>query len=204
MARIRLYDFPLSGNAHKVRNLLALLGVDYERVPVDLAAGEQRTRAFEDLNPFRQVPVLVDGATVVRDSSAILVYLARKFGRGAWLPVDAEGEARVQEWLATASTAIADGPALARLIVLFGAEGDLEAARERARTLFDRLEGHLAGRVWLAAEHPTIADVACYSYVALAPDGGVPLEAWPRVRSWLERLEKLPGFEPAPLRPEAA
>ena len=110
MARIRLYDFPLSGNAHKVRNLLALLGVDYERVPVDLAAGEQRTRAFEDLNPFRQVPVLVDGATVVRDSSAILVYLARKFGRGAWLPVDAEGEARVQEWLATASTAIADGP----------------------------------------------------------------------------------------------
>ena len=200
---IRLYDFTLSGNAHKVRNLLSLLAVEHERVPVDLLAGEQRTPEFQALNPFGQVPVLVDGDTVVRDSSAILVYLGRKYGAGDWLPVDAAGEARVQEWLATASTEVAEGPGRARLIELFGAEGDLEAARERAHALLARFEAHLAERPFLATGRPTIADVANYSYIALAPDGGVSLDAYPNVRTWLERLEKQPGFEPAP-RPEVA
>ena len=119
----RLYDFTLSGNAHKVRNQLSLLGVEHERVPVDLVGGEQRSREFLALNPFGQVPVLVDDDIVLRDSSAILVYLARKYGRGDWLPVDAEGEARVQEWLAVATDAVANGPAFARLIASSAAWG---------------------------------------------------------------------------------
>jgi glutathione S-transferase len=201
---IRLYDFTLSGNAHKVRNLLSLLGVEHERVPVDLAAGEQGSPAFQALNPFGQVPVLEDGDTILRDSSAILVYLARRFGGGRWLPVDAVGEARVQEWLATASTAIADGPAFARLIELFGAAGDIDAARERAHVVLEHFEAHLAQSPFLAAEQPTIADIANYSYIALAPDGGVALDAYPNVRAWIERLEKLPGFESAPQRPVEA
>ncbi len=201
---IRLYDFTLSGNAHKVRNLLALLRVEHARIAVDLGAGEHRSPEFLARNPFGQVPVLVDGDTIVRDSSAILVYLGRKFGAGEWLPVDAEGEARVQEWLATASTAVADGPGFARLIELFGAAGDIAAARERAHALLRVFEAHLTRHPFLAAERPTIADIANYSYIALAPDGGVSLDAYPNVRAWLERLEKLPGFEPVPVRPEAA
>jgi len=201
---MRLYDFELSGNAHKVRNLLSLLRVEHERVPVDLLAGEQRSPDFLARNPFGQVPVLVDGDTVVRDSSAILVYLGRKLGGGDWLPVDAAGEARVQEWLATASTAVADGPAFARLIELFGADGDIEAARERAHSVLARFDAHLDGRSFLAADRPTIADIANYSYIALAPDGGVALDAYPNVRAWLERLEKLPGFEPAQVQPAVA
>nr|WP_316630058.1 glutathione S-transferase N-terminal domain-containing protein [uncultured Brevundimonas sp.] len=105
---ITLYDFHLSGNAHKARNLLALIGVDYELRPVDLVAGEQRQPDFLKLNPFGHVPVLVDGDVAIRDSSAILVYLGRKYGRGYWLPVDAEGEARVQEWLAVATNEVAE------------------------------------------------------------------------------------------------
>ncbi len=201
---IRLYDFTLSGNAHKVRNLLSLLGVEHERVPVELTAGEQHSPEFLARNPFGQVPVLVDGDTQVRDSGAILVYLGRKLGGGEWLPVDAEGEARVQEWLATASGAIAEGPSRARLIELFGADGDIEAARERSHQVLGIFEAHLAEHPFLAAARPTIADVANYSYIALAPDGGVSLDAYPNVRAWLERLEKLPGFEPVPVRPEAS
>jgi glutathione S-transferase len=201
---IRLYDFDLSGNAYKVRNLLSLLGVAHERVTVNLLAGAQRTPDFLALNPFGQVPVLVDGDVVVRDSSAILVYLGRKFGGGEWLPVDAEGEARVQEWLATASTVVADGPAHARLIELFGAEGDLEAARERAHAVLARFEAQLEHTPFLAGARPTIADIANHAYITLAPDGGVALAAYPYVRAWIERLAKLPGFEPAPVRPAAA
>jgi glutathione S-transferase len=199
---IRLYDFELSGNAHKVRNLLSLLALPHERVVVDLVAGEQRSPEFLALNPFGKVPLLVDGDLSVRDSSAILVYLGRKYGRGDWLPVDAEGEARVQEWLAVASNEVANGPGFARLIEIFGAAGDIEEARARSHDLLERFEAHLARHPYLAGEAPTIADIANYSYLALAPDGGVGLEAYPAVRAWLERLEKLPGFESVPVKPE--
>ena len=197
---ISLYDFPLSGNAHKIRNALSLLGVEHELIPVDLQAGEQRSPDFLALNPFGHVPVLVDDDLVVRDSSAILVYLGRKYGRGQWLPVDAAGEARVQEWLAVASNEVAQGPGFARLITVFGAAGELADAQARSHDLLERFEEHLAGREFLAADQPTIADIANYSYLALAPDGGVELDAYPRVRGWIARLETLPGFAPVALQ----
>jgi glutathione S-transferase len=201
---IRLYDFHLSGNAQKVRNLLSLLGVEYERVDVDLRAGEQKQDDFLALNPFGHVPVLVDGDVVIRDSSAILVYLGRKLGHGSWLPVDAEGEARVQEWLAVANNEVAHAPGFARLITVFGAAGDLEDAQRRSHALLEQFEAHLAAQPFLAADHPTIADIANYSYIAMAPDGGVELDAYPAVRGWIERIEKLPGAEQAPLKSEEA
>jgi glutathione S-transferase len=171
-------------------------------VPVNLLGGEQRKPEFLALNPFGKVPVLVDEDVVVRDSGAILVYLGRKYGRGDWLPVDAEGEARVQEWLAVAADEVANGPGFARLIALFGAVGDLDAARRRSHDLLARFDAHLQVHPFLAADRPTIADIANYSYIALAPDGGVSLDVVPAVRAWCERLEKLPGFAPVPERPE--
>lgn len=201
---IHLYDFELSGNAHKARNLLSLLNVEHKLIPVDLGGGEHHRAPHLARNPFGQVPVLVDGDEVIRDSSAILVYLARKYGQGEWLPVDALGEARVQEWLATASTAVADGPGFARLIVLFGADGDLAEGQERARGVLAIFEAHLDGRSFLVGDRPTVADIANHSYIAMAPDGGVSLDAYPNVREWLERLEKLQGFVATPLRPEVA
>ena len=201
---IHLYDFELSGNAHKARNLLSLLRLEHELIPVDLGGGQHHSAEFLGLNPFAQVPVLVDGEEVIRDSSAILVYLARKFGRGDWLPVDAVGEAHVQEWLATAATAVADGPEFARLIVVFGAAGDLAEAQSRAHSVLEKFEAHLAGRTFLVGEAPTIADIANHSYIAMAPDGGVALDAYPSVRAWIERLEKIEGFVSTPIRPEVA
>ncbi|MFO1205629.1 MAG: glutathione S-transferase N-terminal domain-containing protein [Burkholderiales bacterium] len=64
-----------------------------ERIAVDLAVGEQRTAAYRQLNPRGQVPVLDDGGTVIWDSTAILVYLARRLGREDLLPLDALGMA---------------------------------------------------------------------------------------------------------------
>lgn len=190
---MKLYRHELSGHAHRVEAFLSLLQQDYELVNVDLMAGEQKTEAFLKLNPFGQVPVLVDGEVTLSDSTAILVYLARKYGQ-EWLPTDALGQARVQRWLSVASGEVAAGPGAARLVKLFGAPLDHEAAVTKAHKLLGTLESHLSEHKFLAADKPTIADLAVYTYVAHAPEGGVSLQNYPQVRAWISRVEALPHF----------
>ncbi|WP_232629890.1 glutathione S-transferase family protein [Methylobacterium sp. Leaf118] len=198
---MKLYDLPLSGHAHRARLFLSLVGVPYETVPVDLPGGEHKSPAFLTLNPFGQVPVLDDDGTVIPDSNAILVYVARKLGRTDWLPEDPEGAARVQRWLSVAAGPIAFGPAAARLVTVFGAAFRPEEVIARAHAILTLVEGELAARDWLAAGHPTLADVALYSYVAAAPEGNVDLAPYPGIRAWLARVEALPGFLPFPKSP---
>ena len=190
---IQLYRHELSGHAHRVETFLSLLQKDYELVNVDLMAGEQRSDAFLKLNPFGQVPVIVDGEVTLSDSTAILVYPARKYGP-EWLPTDALGQARVQRWLSVASGEVAAGPGAARLVKLFGAPLDHPAAVAKAHKLLGQLDSHLSQGGFLAAEQPTIADLAVYTYVAHAPEGGVSLQDYPNVRGWISRLEALPNF----------
>jgi glutathione S-transferase len=193
---MKLYHHPLSGHAHRARLFLSLLGVPHEAVEVDLKAGGHKRPEFLALNPFGQVPVLDDDGTVVSDSNAILVYVARKLGRTDWLPDDAEGEAAVQRWLSVAAGELAYGPAAARLVTVFGATFSPEEVIGRAHTLLGRLEAHLTGREWLVGERPTIADVALYSYLARAPEGNVDLSGYPTGNAYLRRIEALPGFVP--------
>lgn len=199
---MKLYHFPLSGHAHRARLFLSLLNVPHEVVDVDLANGAHKTAAFLAINAFGQVPVLDDGGTVVGDSNAILVYLARKLGRTDWLPEDAAGAARVQRWLSVAAGEIAYGPAAARLITVFKSSHRAEEVIARAHSIFARMEQALEGRDWIASAEagviatPTIADVALYSYTARAPEGGVDLATYPHIRAWLARVEALPGFVP--------
>lgn len=198
---MKLYHTALSGHAHRARLFLSLVGVAHEVVEVDLAGGAHRTPDFLRLNPFGQVPVLVDGAVVIPDSNAILVYVAKALGRADWLPEDAEGAARVQRWLSVAAGPIAFGPAAARLITVFGAAFDAAEVVARAHGILGRIEAELADRAWIAADRPTIADVALYSYVAAAPEGNVDLAPYGGVRAWLARIEALPGFVPFPQTP---
>lgn len=194
---IRFHEFPLSGHSHRVAQMLAMLELPVERVPVNLAAGDQRRPEFLALNRFAQVPVIEDGDVVVADSNAILVYLAKRYGAGTgWLPEDPVGAARVQRWLSAAAGPVAFGPAAARIAALFGGAVDAKAAIERAHRLLAVMEGELAGRDFLAADHPTIADLACHAYVAHAPEGHVSLADYPHVRAWIARVEALPRFVP--------
>jgi len=195
---MKLYDFELSGNAYRIRLMLALLGRDYEAVPVKLMQGEQREPAFLKLNPRGQVPTLDDDGTVVWDSLAILVYLARKYGGEKWLPLDAEGMAEVMQWLAVMENEVLYGLARARVIVKFKRPGNLEEAQLLGRKGLDVLEQRLAAHPWLALDRVTIADVGCFPYVALAPEGEIPLDNYPGVRKWIERIKSLPGFVPMP------
>ena len=191
---MKLYDVTLSGHAHRARLFLGLLGIDYELVPVDLAAGEQKKPEFLALNPFGQVPVLEDDGVIIPDSNAILVYLATKYRRADWLPEDAAGAARVQRWLSVAAGQIAFGPCAARLVTLFGAPFNHAEVITRAHAVLKLIEQALTGQDWLAAPHATLADVALYSYIARAPEGDVDLAPYPHIRGWLARVEALPGF----------
>lgn len=194
MTQLKLYSYPISGNAYKVRLMLALLGLDYALVNVDLRAGETQTLAFKRLNPRGQVPVLVDGETVIWDSLAILVYLARRYSAGEWLPTDIGGETQVMQWLAVSENEMLYGLARARATLLLKRPFNLEQCQAEGKAGLDVMEQHLAVNQWLAAGKPTIADIACYPYVLLAPMGEVSLEPYSRVREWLARVEALPGW----------
>lgn len=191
---MKLYDAELSGNCHRVRLLLALLGKPYDKVAVNMRAGENRTPQYLALNPRGQVPVLTDGDFTVWDSQAILVYLARAYGGETWLPTDARGMADVMQWMAVSENEILYGLARARVMQKFGVPGDIEACRQMGNKILDVMNGHLATRDWLACGRLTIADVACFPYVALAPEGGVALDAYANVRRWIERVKALPGY----------
>ncbi len=193
---MKLYHHPLSGHAHRARLFLSLVEAPHELIEVDLKAGGHKTPAFLAMNPFGQVPVLDDDGVIVSDSNAILVYVAKRLGRSDWLPEDPRAAAAVQRWLSVAAGELAYGPAAARLITVFGATFHPEEVIARAHTLLGRLEAHLDGRNWLAAERPTVADVAVYSYLARAPEGNVDLSGYPRVGAFLRRIEGLPGFVP--------
>jgi glutathione S-transferase len=194
MPGLKLHDLELSGNCYKVRLFCALLGIPLELVPVDFLAGAHKRTPLIERNPFGEIPILEDGELVLRDSQAILVYLARKYGGESWLPTDAAGMAEVVSWLMVAENEIARGPNDARLHDKFGFKLDIEHARAKAVRILGLLETWLGRREWLAAGRCTIADIACMPYVALAHEGGLSLDPYPSVRAWIARIKALPGF----------
>lgn len=190
----RLYDLELSGNCYKVRLLCALLGVPLEIVPVDFLGGAHKQSPLVDLNPFGEIPIFADGDLVLRDSQAILIYVARKWGGETWLPTDAASLATVAQWLLVAENEIARGPNDARRHDKFGYPLDVAVAREKAARILHLIEAHLAKTDWLALNRPTIADVACMPYVGLSHEGGISLDPYPKVKAWVARVKALPGF----------
>jgi glutathione S-transferase len=192
----KLYDLELSGNCYKVRLLAALLGVPLDIVPVDFLGGAHKKPPLLDLNAFGELPIFEDGGLVLRDSQAILVYMARKWGGESWLPTDAAGLAQVSSWLMVAENEIARGPNDARLIDKFGykLDVDIDVARTKSRHVLGLMESHLSRNSWLALDHVTIADIACMPYVALSHEGGVPVGGYPAVAGWVQRVKALPGF----------
>jgi glutathione S-transferase len=191
---MKLYDMELSGNCYKVRLLLALLGRKFDSVPMNLKAGEHKTPEYLAINPMGKVPALDDGGFVIRDSQAILVYLAGKYGAGKWWPDDANGQGEVMQWLSLSANEMINGCAIARAIPKFKRPGDLPAAQAIAKGALSILEGHLAKHDWLALGRPTIADIACYPYAALVWEGEVPLDPYPALRAWFKRIKALPGY----------
>ena len=191
---MKLYTVAPSGNAYKVRLLLEMLKVPYETVNIDFKAKEHKGAAFLKINPRGQVPAIEDAGHIFWDSTACLVYVARKHGGDKWLPTDPIGMAEVMQWLALSNNEIHYGCQWARAVVNGNKVGNVEEYRTYARQGLQVLNDRLKTNQWLALDRPTIADLACYPYVALAPEGGVALDPYPSVQDWIKRIERLPGW----------
>lgn len=197
---IKLYDYVLSGSCYKVRLLLSMLNLEYEKVAIDFYPGKAHKQPdFLAINPLGQLPVLEDDNLRLRDAQAILLYLAAKHDEHrVWLPQDPAAMGQVSMWLAFAGGEIMSASA-ARLHQMLNYQLDLETARNNAHAAFRVLDDHLvergiSGNRWLVTDAPTIADIACFPYVALSGDGGLTLDDYPAIRKWLDRVKALPGF----------
>jgi len=198
---IRLYDYELSGNCYKLRLLLHWLGLGYERIPVDFHPGRAHKSEWfvQNINPQGQLPVLDDNGFVLRDAQACLVYLASAYDMGGyWYPDDAPTRGRIQLWLAMADD-LTRSISAARLHYSFGHAADLaqcdRTAHASLRLLDDSLaENQYNGQRWLAAGAPSIADIACFPYAALAGEARIDLRPYPAVQAWIADLRHHPGF----------
>jgi|RhiMetdeSRZDD1v2_1073273.scaffolds.fasta_scaffold09179_9 glutathione S-transferase len=204
---LRLYDFAPSANCLKVRILLAHLGLRYERVPVDLFAGETLTPEYLARNPAGRAPVLelADGESLP-ESNAILLYLAEGT---PYLPADRLARARVNQWLFFEQNLVEPNLGTAQFWRLTGrAEQRPEVfaqKRDAGQAALEILERHLTGREFVATDDYTVADISLYAYVHLAPQAGIDLSAFPVVEAWLGRVESQSGFvnDLAPYPPNA-
>ena len=199
MATFKLYRHAVSGHSHRVQVFLSLLGLDTQIIDVNLAKGEHKTQQYLQKNIFSQVPVLEiqdEGKDItLADSNAILVYLGRRYDSSRqWLPEDLDKAVEIQRFLSIAAGKVLYGAGNARLVNLFGAPLDHEYAKNIANGMFTQIENHLEGKDWLVGDHATIADVANYTYISLAPEGGISLENYPNIQNWLKRFESLEGF----------
>lgn len=190
---MRLYDYAASGNCFKVRLLLALLGREYERVPVDIFAGDTLTDAYAAINPLRETPVLeLDSGERLAQSSAILWYLSE---RTPFLPADPFSRAQVVSWLSFEQERVTGGLGNPRFRLLTGRDtSGLEARLATGRGALSVLDARLTGRAFVVGSAASIADLGLFPYVSVAGDAGLDLSDWPEVSAWLDRIRALPGF----------
>jgi glutathione S-transferase len=190
---VRLYDYAASGNCYKARLLLALIERPYERVPVDIFAGDTLTDAFAALNPARETPVLeLDDGSVVTQSNAILLFLAEGT---PFLPATTLGRAQVAQWLFFEQERVMSGIGGARFRILTGRDPSIvDAKLALGRTALEILDARLRGRSFLVGDDCSIADLSCFGYAHVAEDAGYDFDAYPHVWAWLDRVRALPGF----------
>ena len=192
---VKLYRHPISGHCHRVELMLALLDIPYETIDLNLAEGAHKDPEYLKISPFGQVPAIDDNGFTLSDSNAIITYLDKKYNDGYdWFPQEPTKFAEVQRWLSVAAGEIAYGPCAVRLVKVFGADLDWDVAKQKTDVLFSVLEPLLTQRDYLTGNNITLADVAGYSYVSHAPEGGVSLQPYPAIRAWLTKIEEHPNF----------
>lgn len=195
---IRLYGVPMS-RASRCLWLLEELGVPYENVPTSFA-GDAQKPDYLKLNPNGKVPTLVDDdGTVVWESLAINLYLARKHDRGLW-PKTQAGEAHALQWSFWAMTEVE--PCAVPIIMnrAFLPEGQrdpkaADAAEQALQKPLRVLDGALAGKDWLLEDRFTVADLNVHSVLAVATTfGRCDVSSHRHVSGWLARCGERPAL----------
>ena len=192
----RLYDSRLSGNSWKVRILLSQLGIAYQRITLDLEKGDTRTIGFQKISRFSRIPVLEleDGRTIV-ESGAILMFLAEG---SLFLPSDPYLRAEVASWLFFEQADLQRAIAFPRVYHLRGLADkmsqQIESFQQHGYVGLEKLDQWLKSRNWLVADRYSLADIAVFSYVSMASQGGYEMDRFPSVGEWILRVKEQPGW----------
>ena len=195
---LRLYDYLPSGNGYKVRLLLTQLGVQFERIELDIVKGETRTPAFLAKNPNGRIPVLeLDDGTCLAESNAIMFYLAEGT---ALLPKDRLARAQVLQWLFFEQYSHEPNIATVRFWLHTEMTDErrtlLPSKRAQGYAALQVMEQHLRTRTFFVGERYTIADIALYAYTNVADEGGFDLTPYPAINAWLARVRAQPRHIP--------
>ena len=196
---LRLYDYLPSGNGYKVRLLLSILNIPFERVELDILKDETRTEAFLAKNANGRIPTVeLETGEILSESGAILFY----FAAGThFFPETALDRARALQWMFFEQYNHEPNIAVARhWIQHLGLDDDRQRVLPQRQAggyaALEVMEKHLVAHDYFAANHPTIADIALYAYTHVADEGGFDLDRFPAIQSWLTRIAGLPGYIP--------
>ena len=192
---MKLYNVAYSGNSYKVRLLLAQLGIPCEIVEVDILRGESRTPEFLKINPNGRTPVLDDNGFILAESNAILAYLARGT---RYLPDDRKAWALVFQWMSFEQYSHEPYIATSRFWLQHKPDSPerdsiLAARREGGWAALRIMEDYLQKNDFFVGNY-TIADIALFAYTHVSHEGGFPLDNFPKIRSWIERVKQQPCF----------
>jgi glutathione S-transferase len=200
---IELYDYELSGNCYKIRLMLSFLNLEYNSNNIEFYPSEEhKSDNFIKINPLGQIPVISDNGFVLRDAQAILIYLSTKYDKTKkWYPINnPEKIGSISQWLAFADSITGSASAARLHDTFFYTNFDVEQCRAAAHSLFRILDEHLyfqeeLGFDWICdGAEPTIADIACFPYIVLSEDGGVPRISYPAIRRWIDRFKRIDRF----------
>jgi glutathione S-transferase len=194
---LTLYDYLPSQNAWKVRQLLHHLGRAYRTVEVSIFEGEGRSESYLRVSPTGTVPAIeLDDGRTLAESNAILMYLA---DGTPYVPGDAFGRAKVQQWLHFEQERVESVIGALRHWTMTGKLARrppalVEAKRQAAVRTLEILERELSGRDFIAGERYGIADIAVFAYGSRAAEAGFVLDEYPAIRAWIARVQAQPGF----------
>lgn len=187
----KLYDFLPSGNSYKVRLLLNLLDIAYERININTLACETRTPEFLAKNPNGKIPLLeIASDQFLAESNAILYYLSQNTD---YFPLDKYARAQVMQWLCFEQYSHEPFIATARywISILEEPEKHQEQLKHKQRignAALAVMEKHLSNHAFFVNETYTIADISLYGYTHVAHEGGFDLDNYPAIQAWLNRI----------------
>ncbi len=199
MNRLRLYDFLPSGNGYKIRLLLIQLGVPFERIDINILAGESRTSEFLNKSPNGKIPVLeIEPNRYLAESNAILIHLAEGT---EFLPYDRFLRAQVFQWLFFEQYSHEPFIATSRFWISILKRGkeyqeELKSKQEKGYAALQVMEDHLRSHSFFVGERYTIADIALFAYTHVADEGDFDLGEFPSIQAWLERVKSQPRYIP--------
>jgi glutathione S-transferase len=194
---MKLYNVTYSGNSYKVRLLLAHLGIPCEIIEVDILNGASRTPEFLKINPNGRTPVLDDNGFVLAESNAILAYLAKGT---RYLPDDRKKFALIFQWMFFEQYSHEPFIATSRFWLQHKLDSPektalLASKRDGGWAALRIMEDELAKNDFFVGDY-SIADIALFAYTHVSHEAAFPLDDFPKIKAWIERIKEQPGFVP--------